>query len=184
MRYPVLALIFIAILFGCKKKDIKPVAASTFPTATQTGANVLAWKTDSVVYVCKDANMCYLYTDTNKNNFSYRTGYFQIQTILIDNKGFKRAIRLTSPQQTPMPIVSGTIFPIDVGSDNALAELPDSDTNPQDMLMLGGHGGQMVITHFDAAKKIISGTFYFRTSYGNLPSRNIQGWFDITYYSY
>ncbi|MDB5136228.1 MAG: hypothetical protein JWP37_2831 [Mucilaginibacter sp.] len=50
---------------------------------------------------------------------------------------------------------------------------------------LGRATRSMVITHIDPVKKIIAGKFSFATNpIPNKPSRFVDGWFDIVYYTY
>jgi hypothetical protein len=174
-------LVLSLVLLGCKKEDNTLAAQlSILPAATQTGANVVAWNTNGAAYVADSGKTsCTVQIDTNRTYNLLNTGSFRIQTSYIDSGGYKRAILLTSPANTnvPLPISGGTAFGIVAYSDNALYEQAISGSSP---LTLPTTGGQITITYCDLSKKILAGTFQFATlPSGSATSRNVSGWFDL-----
>jgi hypothetical protein len=176
-----LIIVFVICFVSCKKQTPKPV--NGLPQATHIGANVVAWLTDSIPYICRASRMCNLYDDTIKTDPYPNTGNFQIQTPFIDNGGYHRALTLFSPQITSIPIQAGTTFLVPSNCSLYLHENIDPATNDATLYEVPGYTGQMTITYFDPVNKIISGTFSFTTVSTPPPARTVSGWFDLVYYT-
>lgn len=154
-----LLVLFLITMAGCKKQVIEQSPVDDLPAPTQTGANIIAWRTDGVPYISSGfVNSVNVEVDTNKSSRYFNTGNFSIQTTVVNNKGFKRGVILVSPMNISFPIQPGTIFPISYGGSNALFESVGDSTA---INVFGGRNGSITVTYYNFDNKIISGSFSF-----------------------
>jgi hypothetical protein len=172
-------LLVAAIFCGCGKSGTKPSikVSSNLPSPTQTGSNVMAWTTDSVPFITTNNPLVTtLYIDTIKTDSYYNTGHFIIQSSSAANNGVFQSVEISSPvRPINYPIVAGTVYPIEAHTLNNFNEaLPNS------YFIHDAYNGQITISRYDPAKRILSGSFSFTSDPSN-KIRKVNGWFDIQY---
>jgi hypothetical protein len=187
-RFAVVVFFYLTCLFSCAKHGINPPShtVSDLPPPTQTGANVIAWRTDSIPYIANGTSniAATVYVDTNKTDTYYGTGNFMLSSTFVQKTGSRQAIRLVSTvEPIKFPIIPGTTFAIEDHTASVLFE--DIDQNGSvggSSLVYTAETGEITITRYDPVKKILSGTFSFTTESAAPKIRKVRdGWFDVNY---
>lgn len=190
MTKPFPYLIFLIVLFagisGCSKKGVDPVTkpASDLPAATQTGANMMAWHTDGIPFIANGISSVNVVVNTDKNSPYYNDGSFVIVGFPVAKTGYEQGIVISSPSgPVTFPIQPGTTFKIESHTQNFLAEHTDQGTGTTSSnLDYNAQTGQIIVTLYDPAKRILAGTFSFSTDPAAGSVRKItDGWFDVKY---
>ncbi|MGZ3820621.1 MAG: hypothetical protein ACXVB6_08525 [Mucilaginibacter sp.] len=186
-RYlPVILVFYTLTLFSCAKPAGHPAPVSDLPPATHTGANVIAWHTDSIPYIASgSANIqANVYIDTNRSDTYFGKGNFIISSAYVQKTGSQQSIRLASTVEAiKYPIIPGTVYQIEAHTANMLFEdIYQNGSNGSSSLIYGAETGQITITFYDPEKKILAGTFSFTTDAAAPKIRKVRdGWFDVKY---